>query len=163
MGWRREFRLFGLDLIERVKDGPCDRIYRSNLQVRRSANEADIDVIVEVKRARRIGRDQKELRARFGKDKGLRRSRDIEGLEKGSEVSVLFVEIEPGFSAVDLSLKVSDRFGESIGVGFCDGFLLDFRTRRPHAQERESQHGNNQDDTANSQKSLRHHRDYSPL
>ena len=76
---------------------------------------------------------------------------------------MLFVEIEPDFSAVDLSLKVSDRFGESIGVGFSDGFLLDFRISRPHAQERESQHWNNQDDTANSQKSLRHDRDYSPL
>ncbi len=92
-GLEGEFRLFRLDLIKRVKDGPGDRIYGSNFQVRRSANEADIDIIVKVKRPRRIGRDQKELRARFGKDKGLRRGRDIEALEKGSEVPAVFVEL----------------------------------------------------------------------
>ena len=64
-------------LVERVEDAGFAGRGRGDFEDRSASHPADVDVVVEVERARRLRPDQPELGRCLGEDKSLRRDGDV--------------------------------------------------------------------------------------
>ncbi len=86
-----EYRMIALAFVQNVEDRSLHRIERNELQHLAVMHLADIHVVVEVQRARRLRRDFLVLEAGLGKDQRLRFDGDLQLLEHRLQIAVLAV------------------------------------------------------------------------
>jgi hypothetical protein len=103
----------GRVLIERVEDCAELRIGGRDFHDRTVLHPADVDIVVEVNRARRPRRDAIELQAGFREDEPLRRDRNLQRAENRREIAAGGVELQRDAPGVDLALKVRHRIRRS--------------------------------------------------
>src|SRR5947208_15847066 len=81
-------------LAQFVEQRPGLRVDRSNLNVLPVIDPAHVDIVVEVNRARRVGRNLSELKAGLRKDQRLRRDWNLVVLQKGRKISPFWGVLE---------------------------------------------------------------------
>ncbi len=115
-----EPRMVGLLLRQTVEDASEHRIHRRDFHDRTTLHPPDVDIVIEVDRARRPGRDAIHLQTRAREHESLRRLRNVERVEHGRKIAVRLVERQLDFSGVDLLLQLGYRIGgSSLRVGNC--------------------------------------------
>ena len=77
-----------LVLVENIKDGALRRIERHEFERHAVVNAAYIDVVIEIKRARFIGRDLRVLKAGLGIHQSLRVDGDVEQPQHRSQIAL---------------------------------------------------------------------------
>ena len=96
-------------LVERIERRPDDFVGRRELDHAAAKAEADHDVVVEVDRARGLGRDPVALKARLREDEHLRRLGHVEFPQQRTQVAMIRLEIEFGRPLGDAILEPRDR------------------------------------------------------
>ena len=88
---------------------PIDVVGRRDLDHLAAEAEADHHVVIEVDRARRLGRDPLALEARLREDQHLRRLGDVECAEQRPQVAVLRLVLELRRPRGEPLLELRDR------------------------------------------------------
>jgi hypothetical protein len=115
-----ERQFFDFVFIENVEDRPLIRIEQYDLDRLPVPDPSDIDIVVEVERARRLRRNFPELKTSPGENQRLRTDRDVEQFEHRfkiaapgfiSQLRLATVEpsLKPGHRVVDWRGAIIDR------------------------------------------------------
>ena len=104
-----ERRPLDLMLVEQIEDRALPGVERDDLDRLAVVHLADVDVVVEVERARRLRRDLLVLEAGLRKHQRLRADRNLEMVEDRLEVAVARLPVERGFAAVESLLQLRHR------------------------------------------------------
>ena len=130
-------------LVERVKGDAELGVGRRDLDHFAAETEADVDIVVEVERSRRLRRDPFALETRLREYEHLRRKRDVQFLEHRWQVAVVVHELQLALPCIDPLLERGDDVlglrGLVIDRLALDGVNLRAQRRHEAASDRESE------------------------